>query len=82
MFRCPVSWAHGVRACDLNPCPYSDHAAIVLKVSPTTLFHGGPGRWKLNQSILRDPVFVSGRILLGLLEAEEEKFLIYSVVVR
>ena len=59
LFGCPVSWAHGVRACDFVPCPYSDHVAVVLKVSPPTLFHRGPGRWKLNQSILRDPAFVS-----------------------
>ena len=34
LFGCPVSWAHGVHACDLIPCPYSDHVAIVLRVSP------------------------------------------------
>ena len=43
LFGHPVSWAHGVRACDLVPCPYSDHDAIVLKVSPPALFHCGPG---------------------------------------
>ena len=59
LFGCPVSWAHGVHACDLIPCPYSDHVAIVLRVSPPAQLHRGPGRWKLNLSVLRDPAFVS-----------------------
>ena len=59
LFGCPVPWAHGVHACDLIPRPYSDHVAIVLKVSPPAQLHQGPGRWKLNPSVLRDPAFVS-----------------------
>ena len=46
LFSCPLSWAHGVHACDFVPCPYLYHVALVLGVSP-------PGRWKLNSSILR-----------------------------
>ena len=56
LFGCLLSW---VRACDFVPCPYSNHVADVLKVSPPAQLHCGPGRWKLNPSILHDPVFIS-----------------------
>ena len=59
LFGCPLSWAHGVHACDFVPCPYSDHVAVVLGVSPPVQLFRGPGRWKLNSSILRDLDFSS-----------------------
>ena len=59
LFGCPQSWAHGVHACDFVPCPYSDHVAVVLGVSPPVQLFRGPGRWKLNSSILRDLDFSS-----------------------
>ena len=40
LFGCPLSWAHGVHACDLVPCPYSDHVAVALGVSPLFSFFG------------------------------------------
>ena len=56
---CPFSWLHCVSLCEILPCPFSDHSAVSLKVSiPLPLPHG-PGRWKLNASILRDVDFIS-----------------------
>ena len=45
--------------CDFVPCPYSDHVAVVLGVSPPAQLFRGPGRRKLNSSILRDLDFSS-----------------------
>ena len=59
LFGSPLSWAHEVHTCDFVPCPYSDHVAVVLRVSPPVQLFRGPGRWKLNSSIFRDPDFSS-----------------------
>ena len=59
LFGCPISWTPGVRGCDFFPCPYSDHCALFFKVSPPLPMVRGPGRWKLNLSILHEPDFVS-----------------------
>ena len=59
LFGSPLSWAHGVHTGDFVPCSYSDHAAVVLRVSPPVQLFRGPGRWKLNSSIFRDPDFSS-----------------------
>ena len=39
--------------------PYSDHVAVVIRVSPPVQLFRGPSGWKLNSSILRDPDFSS-----------------------
>ena len=48
---------HLVSSCSIVPCPFSDHDAVFLGFSIPESFPRGPGRWKLNVSILRDPVF-------------------------
>lgn len=54
---CPLAWSHSVQSCEIMPCPFSDHSTVVMR-SPLPLpFPRGPGRWKLNIVILKDPVF-------------------------
>ena len=48
---------HLVSSYSIVPCPFSDHDAVFLGFSIPEFFPRGPGRWKLNVSILRDPVF-------------------------
>ena len=48
---------HLVFSCPIVPCPFSDHDAVFLGFSVPELFPRGPGRWKLNVSIPRGPVF-------------------------
>ena len=54
---CPVSWLHCVQSCDIVTCPYSDHSAVLLKVSIPSPLPRGPGRWVLNTSLLSDVDF-------------------------
>ena len=55
---CPLPWQHHVKACDIIPCPYSDHAAV-LPVCPIPVpLPRGPGQWKFNASLLKDAAFV------------------------
>ena len=53
----PSTWLHHVSSCSIVPCPFSDHEAVLLRFSIPESFPRGPGRWKLNVSILRNPVF-------------------------
>ena len=53
----PSTWLHLVSSCFIVLCPFSDHDAVFLGFSIPESFPRGPGRWKLNVSILRDPVF-------------------------
>ena len=53
----PSTWLHLVSSCSIVPCPFSDHEAVLLRFSIPESFPRGPGRWKLNVSILRNPVF-------------------------
>ena len=57
LIGCPYPWVHLVRFCDLMPCPFSDHSAVVLSVPIPEPIPRGPGRWKLNVSILSDESF-------------------------
>ena len=41
-----------------EPCPFSDHCAVVLRVAVPCPFPRGPGRWKLNISLLADDAFL------------------------
>lgn len=43
--------------CEMLPCPFSDHCAVLLSVSVPEPVPRGPGRWKLNISILKDDAF-------------------------
>ena len=54
----PSSWLHLVSSCSVVPCPFSDHDAVFLGFYISESLPRGPGRWKLNVSILRDPVFL------------------------
>ena len=54
LIGCPTVWAPLVSSCDIVPCPFSDHAAVVLFFSPPVLIPRGPGRWKCNVSVLQD----------------------------
>ena len=45
-------------SCSIVPCPFSDHDAVFIGLSIPESFPRGPGRWKLNVSTLRDPVFL------------------------
>lgn len=56
---CPFSWLHCVQACDLLSCPFSDHSAVLLKCPIPEPLPRGPGRWRLNISILSDVAFVN-----------------------
>ena len=49
----PSTWLHLVSSCSIVPCPFSDHDAVFLGFSIPESFPRGPGRWKLNVSILR-----------------------------
>jgi len=67
LIRCPHSWLHRVDSCEILPCPFSDRCAVALKISIPEPIPHGPGRWKLNSSILVDAD-------LACLEAQEELF--------
>ena len=54
LIGCPTVWAPLVSSCDIVPCPFSDHAAVVLFFSPPVPIPRGPGRWKCNVSVLQD----------------------------
>ena len=56
---CPYPWLHLVQSCDMLACPFSDHCAVVLSVPIPVPTPRGPGRWKLNISILKDVDFRS-----------------------
>ena len=50
----PYIWVASVSACDILPCPFSDHSAVVLSVSVPSVVPPGPGLWKLNVSGLEE----------------------------
>jgi len=56
---CPYSWLHLVRSCELLPCPFSDHSAVLFSCPIPEPLSRGPGRWKFNLSVLSDENFVS-----------------------
>ena len=53
----PSTWLHLVSSCSIVPRPFSDHDAVYLGFPIPESFPLGPRRWKVNVSILRDPVF-------------------------
>ena len=56
---CPYSWLHHVVSCELLPCPFSDHSAVLFNSPIPEPLPRGPGRWKLNVSILSDSSFIA-----------------------
>ena len=56
---CPFVWVASVSSCDIVPCPFSDHCAVLFSVSVPDVVPPGPGLWKLNVSVLEDEAFVS-----------------------
>ena len=59
LFGCPYPWIALVEICDILPCPFSDHCALVFRVAIPQDVRHGPGRWKLNISFLDEDDFVS-----------------------
>lgn len=55
---CPYVWVSSVSSCDVIPCPFSDHCAVLFCVSVPDVAPPGPGLWKLNTSILEDEGYV------------------------
>ena len=45
LIGCPYIWVAPVSACDILPCPFSDHCVFVLSVSGTSVVPPGPGLW-------------------------------------
>jgi len=58
-FGCPHSWLHLFDSSDILSCPFSDHSAVRLICSIPGPIPRGPGRWKLNSSILADVDFTA-----------------------
>ena len=58
LFGVPYVWVSSVSSCDILPCPFSDHCAVLLSVSVPDAVPPGPGLWKLNTSILNEDEYV------------------------
>ena len=56
---CSFVWVSSVSSCDVIPCPFSDHRAVLSSISVPDVVPPGPGLWKLNTSILEDEGYVS-----------------------
>ena len=54
LIGCPFTWVPSVSACDIVPCPFSEHCGLVISVSVPDVITPGPGLWKLNVSILEE----------------------------
>ena len=81
LIGCPTSWLSFTHSCVLSPCPFSDHSAVVFDCSLPACIPRGPGRWKLNVSVLESPEYVdairSFWVLLG--EEESPLSLLYKI---
>ena len=58
LIDCSFPWLHHVVSCEMVFCPYSDHSAVLLNCPIPSPLPRGPGRWKLNVSILSNAEFV------------------------
>lgn len=56
---CPYAWAPFTNSCSIVPCPFSDHSLVCLNITVPEVCPRGPGKWKLNISVLKDDGFVS-----------------------
>lgn len=54
LIGCPFSWLSTVSACDIVPCSFSDHSAVLSSVVPLAVPISS-GLWKLNVSVLQEP---------------------------
>ena len=51
LIGCIYIWIAFVSACDILPCSFSQHCAVVLSVSVPTVFRPRPGLWKFIVSV-------------------------------
>ena len=58
LIGCPYLWVSSVSSCDVLPCPFSDHCAVLFCVSIPSVTPPGPGLWKLNVSILNNDDYI------------------------
>ena len=56
---CPYAWAPFANSCSIIPCPFSDHSLVSLNITVPEICPRGPGKWKLNISVLKDDNLVS-----------------------
>ena len=59
LFGCPYAWIASAQSCDILPCPFSDHCAVLFRVNVPLAVPRGPGHWKLNVSFLEDTEYVT-----------------------
>ena len=57
LFGLPFSQSHAPKSFELLSYPFSDHSALVMSSPVPAPSSRGPGRWKLNISILKDDEF-------------------------
>ena len=55
----PDSWVSFVSPVMTIPCPFSDHCGLMLRVTAPCPLPRGPGRWKMNVSLLTDGDFLA-----------------------
>ena len=51
-------WVPYFDSCEILPCPFSDHCALLSFILVPGVVPPGPGFWKLNTSILQDDEYV------------------------
>ena len=54
LIGCPYVWVASVSACNILPCPFSDHCAVSVTLTVPDVIPPGPGLWKLNTSVLEE----------------------------
>ena len=54
LIGCPYVWVASVSACNILPCPFSDHCAVSVTLTVPDVIPPGPGLWKLNTSLLEE----------------------------
>ena len=59
LISCPYAWMASASTCDIVPCPFSDHCALVLSIDPPNVTPPGPGLWKINSAVLQDSAYAS-----------------------
>ena len=59
LIGCPYVWVSSVSSCDVLPCPFSDHCAVLFCVNVPDVTPPGPGLWKFNISVLEEEEYVS-----------------------
>ena len=59
LIGCPYAWAPFANSCSIIPCPFSDHSIVCLNITVPEVCPCGPGKRKLNISVLKDDAFIS-----------------------